>query len=127
MAGDQGFEPRLLASKATVLPLDESPVAEGEGIEPPSLLQPTVFKTASSTNRTPSVWQWELESNQRLLGQSQVSYRWTTPLCFRGLKSNRRRPALQATALPLSYPGMVEVVGFEPPDSVGSPVRNRVP
>ena len=47
-------------------------MAEGEGIEPPSLLQPTVFKTASSTNRTPSAWQWELGLNQRLLGQSQA-------------------------------------------------------
>ncbi len=50
-------------------------MAEGEGIEPPSPLGPTVFETASSTNRTPSVWQWELESNQRFLIQSQTSDR----------------------------------------------------
>ena len=50
-------------------------MVEGEGIEPPSPLRPTVFETASSTSRTPSIWQWELGSNQRLLGQSQTSYR----------------------------------------------------
>ena len=55
MAGDQGIEPRLAAPKAAVLPLDESPLAEGEGIEPPNPLRSTVFETASSTNRTPSV------------------------------------------------------------------------
>ncbi len=102
-------------------------MAEGEGIEPPSPLGPTVFETASSTNRTPSVWQWELGSNQRLLGQSQTSYLYTTPLWFRGLESNQRRAALQATALPLSYLGLAERAGFEPANPVGRPVSNRVP
>ena len=55
MVGDQGLEPRSAGPKPAVLPLDQSPMAEGEGIEPPSLLQPAVFETASSTNRTPSL------------------------------------------------------------------------
>ena len=54
MVGDQGLEPQSAGPKPAVLPLDQSPLAEGEGIEPPSLLQPAVFETASSTNRTPS-------------------------------------------------------------------------
>ncbi len=55
MVGDQGLEPRSAGPKPAVLPLDQSPMAEGEGIEPPSPLRPTVFETASSTNRTPSL------------------------------------------------------------------------
>ncbi len=40
-----------------------SRLAVGEGIEPPNPLRPTVFKTASSTNRTPTAWRKEQDLN----------------------------------------------------------------
>ena len=124
MEGDRGIEPRLAAPKTAVFPLDESPLAEGEGIEPPNPLRSTVFETASSTNRTPSIFDYGLftrfqkdmavragieptfpgsESGVLPLDDPTVDQMW-----FRGLELNQRRVALQATALPLSYLGMIK-------------------
>ncbi len=44
MAGDRGIEPQFAGPKPAVLPLDESPVAEGEGIEPPNRIAVDCFR-----------------------------------------------------------------------------------
>ncbi len=102
MVGDQGLEPRSAGPKPAVLPLDQSPMAEGEGIEPPSLLGPTVFETASSTNRTPS-----------LLIDMAV-----------GAGIEPTSPGSEPDVLPLNDPTMVPGAGIEPAPRCASSSRS---
>ena len=44
MAGDQGIEPQSAGPKPAVLPLNESLVEEGEGIEPSSPIRAHCFQ-----------------------------------------------------------------------------------
>ena len=124
MAGDQGIEPRLAAPKTAVLPLDESPLAEGEGIEPPNPLRSTVFETASSTNRTPSVLFTRCQKDMAVRAGIEPTFPGSEP----GVLPLDHRPMLVAppgiepgvavcntAALPLGHGAMLaESTGFEP-------------
>ena len=97
-----GVKPGSAFSKTAALPSEQSPVAEGEGIEPPSLLRPTVFGTASSTNRTPS-----------LLTEMAV-----------GAGIEPTSPGPEPGVLPLNDPTVVPRAGIEPAPRYASGSRS---
>ena len=80
MVGPLRIELRLPVYQTGVLPLNYGPLAGSRGIEPLKPFSPTVFETASSTNRTlPWIWLGVAELNRFLRFMRPAYYRLTHP------------------------------------------------